>query len=422
MGVYRSEPMSSADPIQSSARPPLRHIFRHRNYRLFFTGQLLSLMGSWMQIIAQAWLVYRLTESPLALGLIGFLQQGPVFFFSALGGTIADRVDRRTLLIVTQTGFLLQAVTLATLTFTGVVEIWHVAALALLFGLLNAVDVPTRQSFTVEMVGREDLQSAVALNSIMFNMARVVGPSVAGIAIAAVGEGWCFAINAVSYVAVLISLILMQVKSVRRTEVSRPLQDLVEGFRYVTRNREIRAGLLALAVTSFAGGPYLTLMPVFSEQVLGTDSAGYGLLMTTVGAGALMGAFAMSRLSGARLRQAPEMAAVSFGLWMTALSLQTNFWIAMVLILPTAFSLMLQGSATNIIVQTATDDRMRGRVMAYYTMSFLGMMPFGSLAAGALAHYIGVPLTLTCGGVVCALAGCVSLWLRRRTRVNEDSR
>lgn len=411
-------PAASIPPLQ---RPPLWRIFRHRNYRLFFSGQLLSQMGSWMQIIAQAWLVYRLTGSPLALGLIGFLQQGPVFFFSVLGGTIADRMDRRTLLIFTQSAFLLQAAALAFLTFTGLVEIWHVAALALIFGLLNAIDVPTRQSFTVEMVGREDLQSAVALNSIMFNLARVVGPSVAGIMIAAVGEAWCFAINAVSYMAVLASLVLMQIAPVRRTGASKPLQDLIEGFQYVTRHREIRAALLALAVTSFAGGPYLTLMPVFAEQVLGTDSAGYGMLMTTVGAGALFGALAMSRLSGAKLRQAPEIAAISFGLWVTALSLTTNFWFAMVLILPTAFSLMLQGSATNIIIQSAVDDRMRGRVMAYYTMSFLGMMPFGSLAAGALAHFIGVPLTLTCGGIVCALAGIVTFRLRRRTRVNDDS-
>lgn len=408
--------MPSEPPIPPPSRTPLRHIFRHRNYRLFFSGQLLSLMGSWMQIIGQAWLVYRLTGSPLALGFIGFLQQGPVFFFSVLGGTIADRVDRRRLLIVTQACFLLQAATLAVLVFTDVAELWHVAALALFFGLLNAIDVPTRQSFTVEMVGREDLQSAIALNSIMFNIARVVGPSVAGITIAAVGEAWCFAINALSYVAVLASLMAMRTVSALRPDGSRPLQDLIEGFRYVTRHREIRAALLALAISSFAGGPYLTLMPVFAEQVLKTDSAGFGLLMTTVGVGALLGALAMSRLSGEQLKQSPQLAAVGFGVWMTALSLTTDFWVAMVLILPTAFSLMLQGSSTNIIVQNAVDDRMRGRVMAYYTMSFLGMMPFGSLAAGALAHYIGVPLTLTCGGIVCALAGAATWRLRRRPR------
>ena len=410
-----------SDSPPPAARQPLWTIFGHRNYRLFFSGQLLSLMGSWMQIIGQAWLVYRLTGSPLALGIIGFLQQGPVFFLSAIGGTIADRVDRRTLLLITQTGFLIQAIALAILTFTDLAEIWHVAVLALAYGVLNAIDVPTRQSFTVEMVGRADLQNAIALNSIMFNMARVVGPSVAGVTIAVVGEAWCFAINAASYVAVITSLILMQTKSVRREDVSRPLQDLIDGFRYVARHREIRAALLALAASSFAGGPYLTLMPVFTEQVLGADSAGYGLMMTAVGAGALFGAVMMSRLSGDRLRQAPELAAIAFGLWMVAFSMMTNYWFALVLVLPTAFSLMLQGSATNIIVQNAVEDRMRGRVMAYYTMSFLGMMPFGSLASGALAHYIGVPLTLTCGGVVCALAGLYTLQIRRRARVNDVS-
>ena len=198
-------------PPPPARRPPLTDVFRHRNYRLFFAGQLLSLMGSWMQTIGQAWLVYKLTGSPLALGLIGFLQQGPVFFFSVLGGTVADRVDRRRLIMLTQAAFLVQAATLAILSFTGLVELWHVACLALAFGLLNAVDVPTRQSFTVEMVGRADLQSAVALNSIMFNMARVVGPAVAGVTIAMVGESWCFAINAFSYLAVLTSLFLMRV-------------------------------------------------------------------------------------------------------------------------------------------------------------------------------------------------------------------
>ncbi len=410
---------SDPNPPLHASRRPLLHVLRHRNYRLFFSGQLLSQMGSWMQIIAQAWLVYRLTGSPLALGLIGFLQQAPVFFFSALGGTFADRVDRRTLLIVTQSAFLFQAVTLAVLTFTDIAEIWHVAVLALMAGLVNAIDVPTRQSFTVELVGREDLQGAIALNSIMFNMARVVGPSVAGLVIAAVGEAWCFAINAMSFVAVLAGLWLMQTQSARRTEASKPLQDLIEGFRYVTRHREIRAVLLALAVSSFAGGPYLTLMPVFAEQVLGAGATGYGVLMTTVGAGALFGALMMSRLSGERLQRAPEMAAIGFGVWMTAFSLVTDYWLALVLVLPTAFSLMLQGSATNIIIQTAVDDRMRGRVMAYYTMAFLGMMPFGSLAAGALADQVGVALTLTIGGIVCALGGIATWRLKQRVRVND---
>ena len=370
-------------PPPPARRPSYAQVFRHRNYRLFFAGQLLSLMGSWMQTIGQAWLVYKLTGSPLALGLIGFLQQGPIFFFSVLGGTIADRVDRRKLIVVTQAAFLLQAVTLAALAFTGTVELWHVAALALFFGLMNAIDVPTRQSFTVELVGREDLQSAIALNAIMFNLARVVGPAVAGVTIAAAGR-------------------------------QRPLQDLVEGFRYVVAHREIRTALLALAVSSFAGGPYLTMMPVFAQEVLGAGADGYGVLMTTVGAGALCGALVMGRLRADILAQAPSAAAVGFGLFLVAFSFTSSFPLAVVLILPTAFCLMLQGSATNIIVQMKFEDRMRGRVMAYYTMSFLGMMPFGALAAGAVADRIGVPLTLTCGGIVCTLGGMLALWLRRR--------
>lgn len=407
----------SESPVPEAAakRPPITRIFRHRNYRLFFAGQLLSLMGSWMQTIGQAWLVYTLTESPFALGLIGFLQMGPVFFLSPFGGTIADRVDRRSLIIFTQFCFLIQAVTLAALAFSGQAELWHVAALALFFGVVNAVDIPTRQSFTVEMVGREDLQSAIALNGIMFNMARVAGPAVAGVTIAAVGEAWCFAINAVSYLAVIGGLLLMRiVPVVRAPDRARPLQDLVEGFRFVAGNREIRTVLFALAVTSFAGGPYLTLMPVFAEDILKTGSTGYGFLMTTVGLGALCGAFMMSRLSAQALKAAPSVAAITFGVSLMAFSFARDFWVAVVLILPTAFSLMLQGSATNISVQMNIDDRMRGRVMAYYTMSFLGMMPFGSLAAGFVAHWIGVPLTLTMGGLVCLLGGLAALWFRRR--------
>lgn len=401
--------------IPAAKRPPLTHVFRHRNYRLFFAGQLLSLMGSWMQTIGQAWLVYRLTGSPLALGLIGFLQMGPVFFLSAFGGTIADRIDRRRLIMFSQSCFLIQAASLAILSFTGHVELWHVAVLALFFGVVNSLDIPTRQSFTVELVGREDLQSAIALNSIMFNMARVVGPAVAGVTIAAVGEAWCFALNAFSYCAVLTSLFLMRTVPVARPEErKRPLQDLAEGFRYVIQHREVRTALLALALTSFAGGPYLTLMPVFAEQVLGTDSRGYGLLMTTVGAGALCGAFVMSRLGRDALKAAPSVAAITFGVALMALSFSRDFWLAAALIIPTSFSLMLQGSSTNIAVQMNIDDRMRGRVMAYYTMSFLGMMPFGSLAAGAVAHFVGVPLTLTIGGAICAVGGAGALWLRRK--------
>lgn len=402
-----------SEPIPPIARrPSLLTVFRHTNYRLFFAGQLLSLLGTWMQFIGQAWLVYRLTGSPLALGVVGFAQQSPVFFFSAFGGTLADRFDRRTLLMIAQSLCALQATTLAVLTFTNLVSFEMVVGLAVVFGLVNSVEIPTRQSFTVEIVGKGDLQNAIALNSIMFNLARVGGPAIAGVIVATVGEAWCFAINGVSYMAVIAGLALMTLQRAPRPEFKHPLQELREGLSYVIHHREIRTVLIALALSSFAGAPYMTLMPVMAEQVLGTDSTGFGYLMSAVGLGALFGAFAMSRLDLKALARAPAIAAIAFGLGLIAFSQSTNFWLSWLLVLPTAFSLMLQGGATNTIVQTLVEDRMRGRVMAYFTMSFLGMIPFGSLTAGAIAHQVGAPMTLALGGVVATIAGIIALRVR----------
>jgi MFS family permease len=396
----------------TNRRPSPLTVFRHKNYRLLFGGQLLSLLGTWIQFTGQAWLVYRLTGSPLALGLVGFAQQAPVFFFSAFGGTIADRFDRRTLLIASQALFALQAATLAVLTFTNLITLELLLGLALCFGLVNCVEIPTRQSFTVELVGKSDLQNAIALNSMMFNLARVGGPTIAGILAAVVGEAWCFAINAASYVTVIASLALMTLPRAPRPEPKHPWHELREGFSYVISHREIRIVLLALALSSFAGAPYMTLMPAMAEEVLHADSRGYGFLMSGVGLGALAGAFAMSRLQLSQLARAPAIAAISFGISVIAFSLSRDFWLSWVLVLPTAFSLMLQGGATNTIVQTLVEDRMRGRVMAYFTMAFLGMLPFGSIAAGFLAKYIGVPMTLAVGGVIAAIAGVIALRVR----------
>jgi MFS family permease len=399
-----SEPLPPAN-----RRPSPLTVFRHRNYRLFFGGQLLSLLGTWIQFTGQAWLVYRLTGSPLALGMVGFAQQAPVFFFSAFGGTLADRFDRRTLLIAAQSLCAVQATTLAVLTFTNLITFEMVVGLALLFGLVNSVEIPTRQAFTVELVGKSDLQNAIALNSMMFNLARVGGPTIAGILAAVVGEAWCFAINAGSYVAVIGGLALMTLPRMLRPEPKHPWHELREGFSYVISHREIRIVLLALALSSFAGAPYMTLMPAMAEEVLHTDSRGYGFLMSAVGLGALGGAFAMSRMQLSTLARAPAIAAISFGISVIAFSISRDFWLSWALVLPTAFSLMLQGGATNTIVQTLVEDRMRGRVMAYFTMSFLGMIPFGSIAAGFLAHYVGVPMTLAIGGVIAAIAGVLAL-------------
>ena len=407
-------PMSAITP-EISRRAPLIQVLKHRNYRLFFWGQLLSQMGLWMHIVAQSWLVYRLTGSPLMLGVTGFLAQAPILFFAVFGGAIADRMARRKLLIITQAAYMLQATILTVLAFTGAVEMWHLIVLALSYGLITAIDTPTRQAFTLELVGRADLQSAIALNAIMFNGARVIGPAIAGVVIGITGEAWCFAINAASYSAVLISLVLMRMAPAEaKGQRSGALNDLIEGFQYVARHREIRTALIVLAVASFAGGPYLTLMLAFANDVLKATSEGYGLLMATVGAGALLGAVAMNRLSAPALRYAPSAAAVGLGIFMTAFSLSRDLGLAATLVLPTSFFLMLQGSSTNITLQSAVGDRMRGRVMAYYTMAFMGMIPFGGLAAGALATVIGTPLTLAIGGTVCALSGAVSLILRRR--------
>jgi predicted MFS family arabinose efflux permease len=376
----------------------LLKVFRHRNYRLFFAGQLVSLMGTWMQSVAQGWLVYSLTHSPLFLGLTSFCGLVPVFFVAPFGGTISDRVDRRTMLVVTQALSMLQATILATLTLTSVVTAWDVVALAFTMGLINAFDVPTRQAFTIEMVGRDDLRNAIALNSVMFNLARIVGPSAAGLLVAFAGEGVCFAINALSYAAVLTSLILMQVEKRPKRSTEHPLRELKAGFAYAWNTRAIRVSLLLVAGSSCFGASYLALMPAFARDVLHQGSEGLGFLMASVGAGALCGAYALSRVHDRHLSLTPVIAAAGFGVCLILFAHSHWLPLSMVLLLPTSFSLMLLGGSTNTIIQTVADDRMRGRVVAFYAMSFMGMMPWGSLLFGWLAARVGVGEAVTVGG------------------------
>jgi len=389
-------------------------VFRHRNYRLFFTGQTISLIGFWMQAIAQSWLVYRLTDSPLLLGLVGFASQAPVLFVSPFAGVVADRLNRRRILLITQTLMMLFATVLALLTLTGAVHVWHIILIAALAGTANAFDIPTRQSFTVEMVGRGDLPRAITLNSIMFNAARLVGPATAGLVVGVVGEGWCFAINAVSYVAVLTSLFLMRVMPQTARTPSHPLTDLRDGFRYVSTHPQMRTMLLLLSTSSFFGASYLTLMPVFARDVLHGGSEDLGLLMSGVGAGALVGAFVMSRVAHEHLHRVPMASAALFGLFLIAFSQSTNLILSLVLLVPAGCGLMMQGISTNTLIQTVTTDAMRGRVMAYYVMAFMGMMPVGALAAGWLSHHLGVPETVALGGLACiACAGIAQFFARR---------
>lgn len=387
----------------------LFRVFRHRNYRLFFVGQLVSLMGTWMQSVAQGWLVYTLTHSPLLLGLTSFCGQVPVFFVSPFGGTISDRVDRRRMLIVTQSLSMLQAAILAVLTLTHEVRVWHVLVLALSMGLINAFDVPTRQAFTMEMVGRADLRNAIALNSIMFNLARIFGPTAAGFLIAAAGEGVCFALNAFSYGAVLAGLLMMNVVQRTRPIAEHPLRELKAGFVYGWSMRPIRVALLLVAVSSCFGASYLALMPAFARDVLHQGSEGLGFLMASVGAGALCGAYALSRLADRRLTITPIAAAGSFGVCLIAFAHSHALVLSMLLLLPTAFSLMLLGGSTNTIIQLLSEDRMRGRIVALYAMAFMGMMPWGALILGTLASRWGVGNAVTIGGALVVLSAGYAL-------------
>ena len=401
-----------AAPVQVSGS--LFSVFRHRNYRLYFIGQGISLVGFWMQAIAQSWLVYRLTGSTVLLGVVGFASQSPVFFISPFAGVLADRINRRRILLVTQTLMMSFAFVLATLTLTGVIQVWEIVTLAAMFGMVNAFDIPTRQSFTVEMVGRSDLPRAIALNSVMFNSARLVGPAASGIVVGLVGEGWCFALNGVSYIAVLTSLILMVATVAPARAPSHPLTDLREGFRYVSSHGATRTVLLLLAASSFFGAPYLTLMPVFARDILHGGADALGFLWAGVGGGALTGALVLSRLPHKWLAYIPIASAAFFGLCIILFSQSTLFWLSLMLLIPAGFGLMAQGISTNTLIQSLVDDAMRGRVMAYYVMCFMGTLPFGALTAGWVSHRIGVPETVMLGGALCIVSAAITYTFGKR--------
>ncbi|HTQ14380.1 MAG TPA: MFS transporter [Rhizomicrobium sp.] len=410
-----------ADLATASSALALLKVFRHRNYRLFFSGQLVSLMGTWMQTVAQAWLVYSLTHSTVLLGLTSFCAQVTVFFMASLGGMIADRVDRRRMLIATQSAAMIQAATLAVLTLTGVVKVWEIIALAFGLGLINSVDVPTRQSMTLDMVGRADLRHAIALNSMMFNLARVIGPSVAGALIAVVGEGVCFSLNAISFAAVLTSLVLMRFPRRAARAQEHPLREMLAGYRYTFANPRIRTALMLVAASSLFGASYLSMLPAFARDVLHGASTSYGTLMTGVGAGALIGAYGLSRIHERWLDLAPIVASFCFGLSLVAFSRSHAMWLSVLLLLPTALSLMLLGGTTNTIIQIAAGERYRGRVISHYTQSFLGMMPWGSLMLGAVAKYLGVADAVTIGGAVVMAAAAVAFFWRDGSRIGFAS-
>jgi MFS family permease len=379
---------------------------RHRNFRLFVAGQLVSLIGTWMQTVAQSWLVYRLTGSATLLGLVGFSSQIPVFLLAPLGGTIADRSHRKAIVIATQTASMILAFALAGLTLTGTIRVWQIFVLAALLGVVNAADIPARQAFVVEMVGRDDLMNVIALNSSVFNGARIVGPAVAGVLVASIGEGWCFFANAVSYVAVIAGLVAIRVP---RTAVSpggrSTLEHMAEGFRFVARARPVRALLLLLGVISLVGMPYAVLMPIFADRILHSGASGLGILMGASGFGALVGSLALAARRGILgLGTWVACATAGFGVSLALFAVSKLFWLSVVFLVPVGFSMMLAMASSNTLIQAMVPDALRGRVMAVYSMMFMGMAPLGSLAAGWLAERIGAPDAVVLGGALSVIA------------------
>ena len=381
---------------------------RHRNFQLFFAGQLISLIGTWMQTVAQSWLVYRLTGSTLLLGTVGFASQIPVFLVAPIGGTVADRFNRRRIVIATQMMSMILAFILAALTLTHRIQVWQIMVLAAGLGMVNAFDIPARQAFLMDMVGREDLMNAIALNSSMFNGARILGPAVAGIVVAWVGEGWCFFANAVSYIAVIAGLLMMKITHpLNLAHQGSPIEHILEGFRFVIRAAPIRAILLLLGLVSLVGMPYSVLMPVFAREILHGGAKELGLLMGATGVGALLGALTLATRVGVRgLGKLIAICAGGFGVSLILFSFSKIFWLSMALLLPVGFTMMVQMASSNTLLQSMVPDQMRGRVIAVYSMMFMGMAPFGAFFAGAIAHHLGAPWTVAVGGVAC-IAGAI---------------
>jgi len=394
---------------------------RHRNFQLFFSGQLISLTGTWMQTVAQSWLVYRLTGSGLKLGAVGFASQIPVFLFAPIGGIVADRSNRKHVVIGTQIASMLLAFILAALTISHAIDhrVWLIYVLAALLGVVNAFDLPGRQSFLVDMVGKEDLMNAIALNSSMFNGARVIGPAVAGVLVARLGEGWCFFANGVSYVAVIAGLMMMNVHAPARVSAeTSPFEHIVEGFQFVNRTAPIRALMILLGVVSLCGMPYVVLMPLFADKILrgggqelasliGSHDLGavrLGILMGVAGVGALLGALTLAVRTGVKgLGRWVSTCCAGFGISLMLFSFSRSFWLSVLLLLPVGYFVMLQMSSSNTLIQVMVPDVLRGRVMAVYSMMFMGMAPVGALLGGALADRLGPQLTVAIGGFASVL-------------------
>ena len=385
---------------------------QHRNFQLFFAGQLVSLIGTWMQSTAQLWLVYKLTNSAALLGVFGFANQIPILLLASIGGYVGDRYNRHRGVIATQTAAMILAFVLAALTLTGVIRnmglrgAWVIIFIAFLVGIVNAFDVPIRQAFLVEMVGKEDLPNAIALNSSIFNGARVVGPAIAGFAIAWIGEGWCFFLNGVSFLAVILALLAMRLQPVAiKPSTDSPLQSLMQGFRFAMSDLPIRSALLLLSWLSLLGLQYSVFLPIFAKDILHSGARGLGLLMSSAGVGAVLGALHFAaRTEFKGLARWIAGTSMSCAIGLVLFSESRVFWMSMVVLFVVGFSATVQMAATNTIIQSRVPDELRGRIMAVYATMFMGVQPIGSLLAGGIAKRIGAPHTLGLFGLL-VLAG-----------------
>lgn len=402
--------MTSSPPISPASAPRVGvfRALRHRNYRLFFGGQTVSLIGTWITRIATSWLVYRLTGSVLLLGVVGFCGQIPTLVLAPFVGVLVDRWNRHRILVVTQVLSMLQSFALAGLSFAGIITVRDVLLLQMAQGIINAFDTPARQSYVVEMIDdRADLPNAIALNSSMVNLSRVIGPSIGGVIIAAVGEAWCFFIDGVSYIAVIASLLAMHVVLRQRAATTTAMsEELRDGFRYVSRFPPVRSALLLLALVSTMGMPYSVLMPAIATKVLHGGSHTLGFLMTATGLGALAGAFYLaSRRTVVGLGRVIAFAACTFGAGLVLFSLSRSFVLSMIVLPIAGAGMMVTMASTNTVLQTIVEEHLRGRVMAFYGMAFLGTAPIGSLIAGVVADRIGPTNTITLGGLACIAGG-----------------
>ncbi|MFN8254157.1 MAG: MFS transporter [Bacteroidales bacterium] len=396
--------------------------FESRNYRFYFTGQSISLIGSWIQSIAMAWLVYRLTGSKFLLGLIGFTNQIPSFVLSPFTGVLTDRFSRRKMMLWAQVSFMIHALIMSALVLTNLVQIWHIIALSILFGIISAFDTPARQALVVDLIDDpKNLNNVIGLNSAMFNAARLFGPAIAGIAIALVGEGFCFLFNGFSYLAIIWALIKIKTTNPGKKATGNSWKiEFIEGFKYTFGLNPIRKLLALLAILSLIGTPFSTIMPAFAAETLKGGSHTYGFLMSATGAGALSAAiFLASRQSVIGLGKIIMMNTIVFGLALFGLSISVHLWFAMGIGFVSGFSMIATIASVNTLIQTLAEENKRGRVMSFYAMALMGVNPFGNLIAGSLANSTGLSFTLLLSGIITALTGIwfTISWPRSRKEV-----